>query len=199
MSMSTASSTSDVPRAGRPRSEECTRAILDAALQELADSGYGAMTIDGVAARSGSGKATIYRRWSTKAELVADAIERHSFADIPIDDTGNLEADLLRYLRALERALSGIDGELLLALTAEKLRNPELAAAFDRRFVTERRARVRQLVRAAVERGELPPSTDIELLADVGPALYLHAFVHGGRTRLRGLADRIVAQFVGAR
>jgi AcrR family transcriptional regulator len=186
----------DAPRVGRPRSEECTRAILDAALQELVDAGYGAMTIDGVAARSGSGKATIYRRWSTKAELAAEAIEQHTFADLPIDDTGDLEADLRRYLRALERALAGIDGELLLALTAERMRNPELAAAFDRRFVTERRNRLRRLLRAAVERGQLPPSTDVELLADVGPALYLHALVHGGRSRLRGLADRVMAQFV---
>jgi AcrR family transcriptional regulator len=193
--MSTSKSTIDAPRPGRPRSEECTRAILDAARQELVDAGYGAMTIDAVAARSGTGKATIYRRWSTKAELVADAIERHTFADIPIDDTGDLEVDLRRYLEELERALSGIDGELLLALTAERMRNPELAAAFDRRFATERRGRLRRLLRAAVERGQLPPSTDVELLADLGPALYLHALVHGGRARLRGLADRVLTQF----
>jgi len=197
--MSTASSTSEAPRVGRPRSEECTRAIIDATLQELAESGYVALTIDGVAARSGSGKATIYRRWSTKADLVADAIDQHTFAELPMDDTGDLEADLRRYLRALERALSGIDGELLLALTAERLRNPELAAAFDRRFVDERRTWLRGLLRSAIDRGELPPSTDVELLADVGPALYLHAFVHGGRARLRGLADRIVTQLIAPR
>jgi AcrR family transcriptional regulator len=197
--MSTVRSTTEAPRAGRPRSEECTKAIIDATLQELAESGYVALTIDGVAARSGSGKATIYRRWSTKADLVADAIDRHTFAELPMDDTGDLEADLRRYLRALERALSGIDGELLLALTAERLRNPELASAFDRRFVDERRTWLRGLLRSAIDRGELPPATDVELLADVGPALYLHAFVHGGRARLRGLADRIVTQFIASR
>jgi AcrR family transcriptional regulator len=197
--MSTVRSTTEAPKVGRPRSEECTRAIIDATLQELAESGYVALTIDGVAARSGSGKATIYRRWSTKAELVADAIDQHTFAELPMDDTGDLETDLRRYLRALERALSGIDGELLLALTAERLRNPELASAFDRRFVDERRTWLRGLLRSAIDRGELPPATDVELLADVGPALYLHAFVHGGRTRLRGLADRIVTQFFGLR
>jgi AcrR family transcriptional regulator len=193
--MSSARSTEVAQRAGRPRDEDRTRAILDATVQELVDAGYAAMTVDAVAARSGTSKATIYRRWSTKAELVAEAVETHAFAELPIEDTGDVRADLLRYLTALERALSGLDGDLLVALTIEKLRNPDLAAAFTDNFVTARRTRLLQLLRNAVARGDLRPDTDVELLADVGPALFHHAVVKGQRRR--GLAERIVAQFVG--
>ena len=193
--MSSVKSTAEAPRRGDPRDEDRTRAILDAALQELVDAGYGAMTVDAVAARSGTSKATIYRRWSTKADLVAEAVDTHAFAELPIEDTGDVRADLLRYLTALEQALSGLDGELLIVLTVEKLRNPELAAVFNDNFVVGRRTRLLRLLRNAVTRGDLPPATDVELLADVGTALYQHSLARG--QSCRGLAERIVTQFLG--
>jgi AcrR family transcriptional regulator len=195
--VSTADATVARPRGGRPRSEEATRAILDAALQEFVASGYGAMTIDRVAARSGVGKATIYRRWSTKAERVAEAIDRHAFAELPIEDTGDVRADLRRYLQGLESAMSGLDGDLMAAMTAERLRHPDLATAFDRRFALARRERMRRLLRNAVARGDLPAGTDVDILADAGPALFLLRLVTGRRTRAAGLADRVVDQLLG--
>jgi len=184
-------------RVGRPRSEEATRAILDAALQEFVAAGYGAMTVDRVAARSGVGKATVYRRWSTKAELVAEAIDRHTFADLPIEDTGDVRGDLRRYLRGIEAAMEGFDGDLMAAMIAERLRHPDLAAAFDRRFALARRERLRRLLRRAVERGELPAGTDVDILADAGPGLFLLRLATGRRGRSAGLADRVVAQLLG--
>jgi AcrR family transcriptional regulator len=195
--VSTADAPADAPRVGRPRSEEATSAILEAALHEFVASGYGAMTIDRVAARSGTGKATIYRRWSTKAELVAEALERHTFAELPIEDTGDVRGDLRHYLRGLEAALGGIDGDLMVAMTAERMRHPDLAAAFDRRFGTARRERLRRLLRRAVERGELPISTDVEVLADAGPALFLFQLGTRRRGATAGFADRVVSQLLG--
>jgi AcrR family transcriptional regulator len=195
--VNTADATVAGPRGGRPRSEEATRAILDAALQEFVASGYGAMTIDRVATRSGVGKATIYRRWSTKAELVAEAIDRHTFSELPIEDTGDVRRDLHRYLRGIENAMSGLDGDLMVAMIADRLRHPDLAVAFDRRFVLARRDRVQRLLRHAVERGELPVTTDVEILADAGPGLFLLRLATGRRGRTAGLADRMVVQLLG--
>jgi AcrR family transcriptional regulator len=143
------------------------------------------------------GKATIYRRWSTKAELVAEAIDRHTFAELPIEDTGDVRNDLRRYLRGIEAAMEGFDGDLMAAMTAERLRHPDLAAAFDRRFALARRARMRRLLRRAVERGDLPPTTDVDILADAGPALFLLRLATGRRGRSAGLADRVVTQLLG--
>jgi AcrR family transcriptional regulator len=184
-------------RPGRPRSEERSQDILDAALQALVDEGFGAMTIEGIAARAGAGKATLYRRWPNKAELVADAVQQHACAEIPIVDTGDVRRDVRTFLRATQKSVSGLDGALFLAFTAERIRYPELAAAFDRQFVSARRGALRTLIRGGVERGELPPDTDIDLLADVGQALILYLFT-SKRALPHDLADRIVEQFFPA-
>lgn len=180
---------------GRPRSAEREQDILDATLTALVDEGYDAMTVEGVAARAGAGKATVYRRWPNKAELVADAIRRYACATVPVVDTGDIRGDLVAVLRALYDAFNGMEGALLAAFTAERLRHPDLSDAFERRFVSGRRAQLRDMVRGAVERGTLAPDTDVELLADVGPAMLLDEFVRR-RGRIRpDLPERIVAQF----
>ena len=184
----------DVRRPGRPRSEERSQDILDATLQALVEEGYGAMTIEGVATRVGASKATLYRRWPSKADLVAEAITQYTCADVPLDDTGDVRADLRRFLVATRDALAGIDGDLLMAFTAERIRFPELAAAFDRKFVNARRTYLRRIVRRAVERGDLPPDSDVDLLATVGPAILKYELASRGALP-RDLPDRIVRQF----
>lgn len=183
------------PRGGRPRSEQRDQEILDAALQALVADGYDAMTIEGIAARIGAGKATVYRRWRNKAELVVDAIQRHAVASVALVDTGDVREDVRAYLKGLLKAFRGFDGALMVAFTAERIRHPDLGKLFDERFLTERRADLRCLIHAAVQRGDLPADADVELLADVGPALILqHLAFRRGPLR-PDLADRIVAQF----
>ena len=183
-------------RIGRPRSQEREEEILAAALELLVAEGYDAMTIEGIAARVGAGKATVYRRWKNKAELVADAIRRHAALDLELVETGDVRADLRTFLRGMLDAFRGIDGALIGAFTAERIRHPELAAAFDRQFVEDRRAHLRRIVQSAVDRGQLPPTTDVELVANVGPALLMHELVFGNRQFGSDLADRIVDQFI---
>jgi AcrR family transcriptional regulator len=183
-------------RGGRPRSQAREEEILAAALDSLVAEGYDAMTIEGIATRVGAGKATVYRRWRNKAELVADAIQRHPGFDVPLVDTGDVRADLRTFLRAMVNAFRGIDGALISAFTSERIRHPELAAEFDRQFVEQRRAHLRRIVKGAVDRGDLPATTDVELVANVGPALLLHELVFGGRMLRSDLADRIVDQFL---
>jgi AcrR family transcriptional regulator len=182
-------------RAGRPRSEEADRAILDAALDALVEDGYAGMSIEGIAAKAGVGKATIYRRWNGKAEILVDALHRRACFDVPLVDTGDLRADLLTILRAVHTNMKGVAGPVMAAFAAEKFRYPELREEFDRAFVAERRAHLRRLFSAAVERGELPTDTDVELVAEAGPALLWHALTV--RNDLSGdLPDRIVRQLL---
>jgi AcrR family transcriptional regulator len=176
--------------AGRPRSEDREREIMAAALEALVAEGYDGMSVEGVAARAGAGKATVYRRWRNKAELVADAIREHACRDIELPDTGDARADLRAFLRDLQGSFEDFEGKLIAVFTAERMRHPDLAAAFDARFVSQRRAYLETIVRRAIERGELPADTDVELLAEVGPAILLHQFVKGGGKLPDDVADR---------
>jgi len=195
MTTSSAEATVEPARRGRPRSLDREREILAAAIQALIDDGYDAMSVEGVAARAGAGKATLYRRWSNKAELVADAIREHVAHEIPLADTGDVRADMRSFLTGFHRAFNGVDGKLLAVFTAERLRNPDLAAAFDERHVKERRAHLYRIVRDAIERGDLPADSDAELLAEVGPAIMVHEFTRRGGNLSRDIVNRVMAQF----
>ena len=192
-----ATSTEPARRVGRPRSAKVDLAIREATQDLLVQEGYGGMTIEGIAARAGVGKAAIYRRWATKAELVVDSLRAHDGMQIPLPDTGDARADMEVMLCALQRSMAGDDGPVLAAFVAEKFRNPELRAAFDRAFVAERRRHLRHLVTSAVELGDLPPNTDVELVADLGPAMLSHRlFMHRSPPE-PGLPKRIVTQIFG--
>jgi AcrR family transcriptional regulator len=183
-------------RAGRPRSEEADIAILDAALDALVQDGYAGMSIEDIAARAGVGKATIYRRWSGKPEILVEALRRRACFEVPLPDTGDLRADLLTILRAVHANMTGVAGPVMAAFAAEKFRYPELRDEFECVFVSERRAHVRRIVAAAVERGDLPVDTDVELLADAGPALLWHALTLRNEPAGADLPERIVRQLL---
>jgi AcrR family transcriptional regulator len=184
-----------VARGGRPRSKEREREILAAALRALVAEGFDAMTIEGVAAAAGAGKATVYRRWHNKIDLVIDAIREQVALSAEIVDTGDIAADMRSFLRQLQCDLLGPNGALLAAFMAERLRHPALAEAFEVQYKSHKRAQLRRLVRRAVMRGDLSPDTDIELLAGVGPALMIHEFVQRGGRLPRDFPDRVVRQF----
>jgi AcrR family transcriptional regulator len=168
---------------GRPRSAEADEAILQAALQLLAEDGYRALTMERVRERSGVGKATIYRRYASKEELVAAAITRLN-ADIPLpEDTGSLHGD---FAATAERVLAGAaeTGALTLMprLLAEVVGNAEMHALFHERLVEPRRRVVRGIVERAKARGEIRAEVDTELATDlmVGPFIY-RLIITGGR------------------
>jgi AcrR family transcriptional regulator len=167
------------PRVGRPRDPACDVAILQATLDLFAAEGYAAVSMEGVAARAGVGKATIYRRYATKAELVVAAVRQGALMDDHLPETGNLRADLVGMMRPLVDRLRGADGKLLTMFAVERFRNPDLADEFDRSIVGKKREHLRHLVRSAIERGELPPSTDVELIAEAAPALLWHHALYG--------------------
>lgn len=176
--------------AGRPRSEEAHRAILDATLELLVEVGFSAMTVEGIASRAGVGKATIYRRWPSKLPLVVEAFGRlPGFEEV---DTGSLAEDLKKMLRSYLQTFNSTPlSAVLPSLAGERAHDPELSELFDP-VSKGRRQPLVQAFERAVERGEIPADTDIELAADlvVGP-IAVQLFFKGGR-----LSPRMVGPMV---
>jgi AcrR family transcriptional regulator len=152
-------------RPGRPRSEEARQRILAAALAELEERGYAALTIEGIAARAGVGKQTIYRWWKSRADVVLDGLPALAAHRIAVPDEGSLGADLTAFLAATfaERGQRPV----LVGLMAQALLDPAFAVQFRDRFLFSRRAVLRGILERARGRGELAAGTDLELLIDV--------------------------------
>lgn len=160
--------TQDVPRPrGRPRRAAARGAIIEATLELLADRGFQATTMDAIAARAGVGKNTIYRRWASKEELVADAIHDLS-ADLDALQGDDLYAVLLHQIHDfIDLFADPLVGRILPGLLGELHRNPEFAAAWAERVVRPRRQLIDDALRQALERGELRKGTDPDLIADL--------------------------------
>ncbi|MGI8699740.1 MAG: TetR-like C-terminal domain-containing protein [Nocardioidaceae bacterium] len=164
----------------RPRVEgDRESEILDAALALLATSGYDRLTMDAVAAAAKASKATLYRRWDTKAELVLDALTRAKQAPrIDPVDTGSLRGDLI----AMACHHGGLNDEKVLAVMASVItalhHDKEFADGFHERFLAVKQQQSRELYERAQRRGEIPPGVDLEMLTPTLAAVILHrAFV----------------------
>ena len=156
------------------RGEVREEAILRATLELLAEVGYDQLTIDGVAARAHCSKATIYRRWQGKAELVITAVRRHSAPPPqPAPGTGSLREDLLAALEAMRSSLAGQDTALLLGLMTAMRHDRELAAVVREQVLDSKREVFGAAVARAVARGELPAGADHTLLAEISSAMLL--------------------------
>ncbi|HEY4460139.1 MAG TPA: TetR/AcrR family transcriptional regulator [Pseudonocardiaceae bacterium] len=150
---------------GRPRSAQAHRAILDAALAELKERGYAALTIEGIAGRAGVGKQTIYRWWPSKADVVLDAMLDLTSTEIIVPDKGSLPEDLVAFLRATFRQRG--QRPVLIGLMAQAILDPAFAKQFRDRFLFARRAALRGILQRAAERGEVAAELDLELLIDL--------------------------------
>jgi AcrR family transcriptional regulator len=185
------------PKMGRPRSADVERSILQAAADLLAERGLNGMTIEDVAARAGVGKTSIYRRWETKGALALDAFLVEFLAAQPLPDTGTLAGDLLAALRAWTRTVRrSTTGRSLVSLIAAAQQDPDLAVAWRERVVLPARAQHRHMIDRAVERGELPPGTDTDVMIDLlyGPAY--HRLLHGHLPLNDRFLKRVVAIIV---
>lgn len=159
---------------GRPRDPRTHQAILDAALQLLADGGYARITVEAIAARARVGKSTIYRRWSSKGPLVVEALGQLLHLG-PAVDTGDIRQDLRTILRKVVNVLGQpLLGRSIPGLIADLGRDPELATSFQETFVKPKRSRIALVLDRAVARGELDPGVDVELTTDllISPILW---------------------------
>jgi AcrR family transcriptional regulator len=182
-------------RRGRPRDPEVDESILSSTLSLLGEIGYAQLTMEQVAARARVGKASLYLRWPSKVALVADAIQRLS-PDLvpPVPDTGSLPGEMRDFLRHLVRPRNAAAAALP-AVTGEAISNPEMREAFRRGVAPTLVESVRAIVQRAVDRGELPASTDVELLSVLPMALLQQLRLTQERRPDEQVADRIVAQF----
>ena len=141
----------------------------------LAEVGYDALTMESVSCRAGTTKAAIYRRWPSKAALVADVFATRAQTMIVLPDTGSLRDDLLTHARGVIAALSGEPvGRAVLNLVVAGGSNPDLARLLRVGYLRMRRQVVAQILAAAVARGEIPAGPDAGLAADLllGPLYY---------------------------
>jgi len=190
------------PRRGAPRRTRNARpggrsarvkaAVLASVLDDLVELGYPNLTYERVAARAGVHKATVYRRWPTKQQLVADALLAQTGRTVPMPDTGSVRGDLRALTRAVVANITSPQGEgLLRALVSDAARTPEITVAA-RTFWAERFALATTLVRRGIDRGELPPTTDPDFLIEtlIAP-LYLRLLITR-QPLTPDYADRIV-------
>jgi len=166
---------------GRPRSERARVAILAAAAELLLDRGLAAVSMDTVAAQAGVSKATIYRWWPTKETLALDALYTEWAAAQPSEvNTGSLRGDLISLLTPWARVASSRPyGRVIAALVSEAQTDPAYAAEYQRRVVQPRRDRARAILTRAIERGEIPPSTNAEVAIDLLYGPLYHRLLHG--------------------
>jgi AcrR family transcriptional regulator len=155
---------------GRPRDPEADRAILQATIELLGEEGYEGLSIEAVAARAGVGKTTVYRRWPSKEPLVVDAIKRYKSAEEPQPprEDESTRVALTRVLGGFTKAVGRSEsGRMMAGLVAEMARNPELAKAVRAGILERRRAIVFAILQRGIDRGEVRPDIDIELVADM--------------------------------
>jgi AcrR family transcriptional regulator len=152
-------------RPGRPRDERASEAILQAALGQLLERGYGGMSMEGVAAAAGVGKPAIYRRHRNKAELVTAAI-RSILPNLELPDTGSTRDDIQQLAEQARPMTQGPFVLLLGTVMAEQQRQPELMEAFRERIVRPRRGMAKTIVARGIERGDVRADLDLEQAAD---------------------------------
>jgi AcrR family transcriptional regulator len=185
----------DTP-AARPRVEgDRELEILDATLEVLADVGYDRLTMDAVAARAKASKATLYRRWKSKAALVVDALLAvKSTPGLP--DTGTLRGDLIEAFCGMGGLTDGQAVATFASVLTAINTDPEFATAFRRDVVAPKAELSMRIFERARERGEVCPDADLDLLAPALAGIVLHRqFVLGGALT-EDLVARVIDQII---
>jgi AcrR family transcriptional regulator len=180
-------------RAGRPPGVRTQQAILDATRELLADGGVQGLTVEGVAARAGVAKTTIYRRYRSKDELalavLVDMVEHVAAAP----DLGDTRAELVAFLKRAVKILgTTLMGRVMQGLVSDLAADPELARAFRERVVALRVAELQRLIERGIARGDLRPDADYQLVNELlfGP-IYYRLLLSGGPLDGK-LAERVV-------
>ncbi|WP_229831002.1 TetR/AcrR family transcriptional regulator [Actinoplanes ianthinogenes] len=147
---------------------DITVAIRNAVMSELAEVGYGRLSIEAVARRAGVGKTAIYRRWSNKLEMVLEIITEVAGRKVPLPDTGSFSGDLDLLMMIVSKALQHrVASQIIPDLMAEAARNPQIAETLQRVLRTHQQSVGEKLVGQAIARGELPEDTDPEVAVDL--------------------------------
>jgi AcrR family transcriptional regulator len=161
-------------------------------VEVLVADGYAGLTMDAVAATAGVSKATIYRRWPTKGDLLVTVIDSASDNSLVVPDTGSLSDDLVALLVSLSRVLTGPGGSASRALLGAMNDEPAMAAAFRQGPMARWQEAFRSVFEHAVARGEVAPTAGASLAAEAGPAIFLLRWTVSGRDIDEDLALAVV-------
>jgi AcrR family transcriptional regulator len=178
-------------RGGRPRDPSRDGVIRAAILWLLAEVGYGALTMDAVAAEAGVGKATIYRRWRTKQELVVDTIsDLHRAIAVP-PDTGSVEGDLRALMLRIVETITSPAGAAIRSLLPAMQYQPALVEAFRAGPLAAWRSAYAQTWARAEARGEVRPGLDQSVTAEATSALIVQRWLLTGEPVDEAYADEV--------
>ncbi|BAC88612.1 TetR/AcrR family transcriptional regulator [Gloeobacter violaceus] len=162
---------------GRPRSSRADQAILGAAAELLAEVGYQAMSIEAVALRAGVSKPTIYRRYASKEELVADAIETLR-QEVAIPDTGSLQTDIDSLLaEAIQMVQTPLARQTMAMIISSATSSPQFARIYATKYLMPRREAFGAILERAKARNEIRAATDNDLFFDFVSGIMFHALI----------------------
>jgi AcrR family transcriptional regulator len=167
--------------------------VLRAAHDLLVERGWGRVSVEGIAARAGVAKQTIYRWWPSKVDILLDTLVEDAAAQLAIPETGAAVDGMRTYLRRFARFLTKDSaGQVLLALLGEAQHDPQTARALHERYLGPQRERERALLRRGVDAGELSAQLDVDGALDALTGPILLRGLTGGRIP-RAFVDRLVA------
>ena len=171
-----------VDRPTGARAEARKQAILDAALELLMEVGYDRLSMDALAEKAHAGKATIYRHWSGKAQVVAEAVHRMKAGGVPnaFPSTGSLRGDLLAALDQIACSASDVDAAIIAGVMSAMRSDPELAELVRSQVLDSKKGEFNGIIDRAVRRGELPQGGSAELVEEVISALLINQLVIRG-------------------
>jgi AcrR family transcriptional regulator len=164
----------------RRRGAALEQAIFEAVFDEMVAVGLVGLTMEGIATRARTGKAALYRRWSSVEDLVVDALDKSLPSTELPPDTGDVRADIIDVLCRLVAVMNSPTGGALQCLMGELDRNPEFAATLHERVLAPRKTIMLAVLQRAADRGEIPQSAVTPMLCEVGPSLLLHRLVAQG-------------------
>ncbi|MET9529916.1 MULTISPECIES: TetR/AcrR family transcriptional regulator [unclassified Streptomyces] len=179
-------------RSGRPRDERIDASVRAAAMEVLNESGYGKLTLEGVASRAGTSKPALRRRWRSRQHLVVDALVV-TVGTTPTPDTGCTHCDLIAGIGTLGQAFTTTVGRRALpALVADLADDPDLERLFLDRFFHPRRASTAEALRRGVRRGDIKADVDIDLLLDMLASTTYYRVLFGHLPVTPSLAEQVV-------
>jgi AcrR family transcriptional regulator len=179
-------------RGGRPLDMTRDDALRASALELLADIGYDRLTIDKIATHAGAGKATIYRRWSGKAELIVDALMCQKGAIPEAPDTGSLRGDLSALIDQSGLEEGRLDTQVMIGLVSALPHDAELRDVFRTQFIEPHTATLALVFDRAVARGEIRPVANMETIVSILPALVFHRLIVSATVPDRAFFESIV-------
>jgi AcrR family transcriptional regulator len=193
-----ADASTEEPGRQRKRGVELERAIKDATIAELADGGYGSVTIESVAARAQTGKASIYRRWPTKQELVLDSLgdllagPLLGAVEMQLDEKISTRDALLTLVRRIAKLMTGMGGDAMRSIMGESLRDAGFCGMFECDFFDPRKQVLLGLLERGVRRGEVRP----EAVSPWLPEMLAGTLIHRVVVRRRPISDAELVELV---